>query len=93
MSKSRLKSKTVPKKRKRENINNLPNQKNKGNPRKKATHPLIFAMSKSRSKFKSAPKKKRKRGNISDVSKPEKEMKPHKKNSPCNVKVQVQGHS
>jgi hypothetical protein len=53
----------------------------------------LTLMSKSRLKFKIVPKKKRKRENVSDVLKPEKEMKPYKKNLSCNVKVQVQGHS
>jgi hypothetical protein len=65
MSKSRSKFKIISKKkRKRENINDVPNQKKKkGNPQKKAIHPLTFAMLKSSSKFEVQvrPKKKKER--------------------------------
>jgi hypothetical protein len=40
----------------------------------------------SKFKFKAIPKK-RKRENVNNIPKPEKKIKTHKKNLPCNVKV------
>jgi hypothetical protein len=47
MSKSRSKFKAVPKKKKERDVSNVPNQKKKGNPRKKINPPTHLAMSKS----------------------------------------------
>jgi hypothetical protein len=91
MLKFRLKFKAVSKKKKRENVSNILTKKKK-KIHKKINLFIYLAIPKFKSKFKTISKKIKKE-NISNIFKLKKEMEIYKKNSLCNVKVQVQGHS